>query len=164
MGYRTGIKEFSPWLASAEKSATEGLSKPSDLSEVQALNDKVLAFDKTCVNYLKVLTAAEGASLKMTTRGRDLGEEVRAAGQHRHRAQLLGRQGQVRRGREPVLPGEDGVHPGRAQEHLQAEGKIGGELVRTFSHLLPTIRPLHIETIPNHFIHTDKCCIVFLII
>merc|ERR1739844_551038 len=27
--YRTGIKEFSPWLASAEKSATEGLSKPS---------------------------------------------------------------------------------------------------------------------------------------
>merc|ERR1711909_35448 len=64
--YRTGIKEFSPWLASAEKSATEGPSKPSDLSEVQALNDKVLAFDKTCVNYLKVLTAAEGASLKMS--------------------------------------------------------------------------------------------------
>merc|ERR1711982_78225 len=29
--YRTGIKEFSPWLASAEKAATEGLSKPSDL-------------------------------------------------------------------------------------------------------------------------------------
>merc|ERR1712186_287447 len=65
--YRTGIKEFSPWLASAEKATCEGLSKPSDLSEVQALNDKVLAFDKTCVNYLKVLTAAEGVSLKMTT-------------------------------------------------------------------------------------------------
>merc|ERR1712073_211730 len=65
--YRTGIKEFSPWLASAEKATCEGLSKPSDLSEVQALNDKVLPFDKTCVNYLKVLTAAEGASLKMTT-------------------------------------------------------------------------------------------------
>merc|ERR1712025_512668 len=65
--YRTGIKEFSPWLASAEKSATEGLSKPSDLSEVQALNEKVLSFDKACVNYLKVLTAAEGASLMMTT-------------------------------------------------------------------------------------------------
>jgi len=65
--YRTGIKEFSPWLASAEKAATEGLSKPSDLSEVQALNDKVQSFDKTCINYLKVLTAAEGASLKMTT-------------------------------------------------------------------------------------------------
>merc|ERR1711973_635206 len=27
--YRTGIKEFNPWLASAEKSASEGLSKPS---------------------------------------------------------------------------------------------------------------------------------------
>merc|ERR1712187_95286 len=39
--YRTGIKEFNPWLSSAEKSAAEGLSKPSDLSEVQALNDKV---------------------------------------------------------------------------------------------------------------------------
>merc|ERR1711876_158497 len=65
--YRTGLKEFSPWLASAEKAASEGLSKPSDLGEVQALNDKVLAFDKTCVNYLKVLQAAEGASLKMTT-------------------------------------------------------------------------------------------------
>merc|ERR1712223_1920377 len=65
--YRTGIKEFSPWLASAEKAASEGLSKPSDLSEVQALNDKVLTFDKTCVTYLKVLQAAEGASLKMTT-------------------------------------------------------------------------------------------------
>merc|ERR1712112_624691 len=65
--YRTGIKEFTPWLASAEKATTEGLSKPSDLSEVQALNDKVLSFDKTCENYLKVLQAAEGASLKMTT-------------------------------------------------------------------------------------------------
>jgi len=65
--YRTGIKEFSPWLASAEKAATEGLSKPSSLDEVKALNDKVNSFDKTCVNYMKVLSAAEGASLKMTT-------------------------------------------------------------------------------------------------
>merc|ERR1719339_708930 len=65
--YRTGIKEFNPWLAGAEKAVTEGLSKPADLAEVKALNDKVLAFDKTCINYLKVLTAAEGASLKMTT-------------------------------------------------------------------------------------------------
>ena len=49
--YRTGIKEFTPWLAGAEKAASEGLSKPSDLAEVQALNEKVLAFDKNCVNY-----------------------------------------------------------------------------------------------------------------
>merc|ERR1712073_139416 len=65
--YRTGIKEFSPWLASAEKAASEGLSKPSSLDDVKALNDKVASFDKTCVNYMKVLIAAEGASLKMTT-------------------------------------------------------------------------------------------------
>merc|ERR1711972_427573 len=38
--YRTGIKEFNPWLASAEKSASEGLSKPSSLDEVKALDDK----------------------------------------------------------------------------------------------------------------------------
>merc|ERR1739838_1165319 len=38
--YRTGIKEFNPWLAGAEKAATEGLAKPSDLSEVKALDDK----------------------------------------------------------------------------------------------------------------------------
>merc|ERR1711915_184979 len=65
--YRTGIKEFTPWLAGAEKAASEGLSKPSDLAEVQALNEEVLAFDKNCVNYLKVLTAAQAAANKMTT-------------------------------------------------------------------------------------------------
>jgi len=65
--YRTGIKEFSPWLAGAEKAAGEGLTKPSDLAEVKALNDKVGTFDKNCANYLKVLTAAQGAAQKMTT-------------------------------------------------------------------------------------------------
>merc|ERR1712053_38505 len=65
--YRTGIKEFSPWLANAEKSATEGLSKPSSLDDVKALNDKVKTFEKNCVNFLKVLEAAKAASLKMTT-------------------------------------------------------------------------------------------------
>merc|ERR1711936_1353784 len=64
--YRTGIKEFNPWLAGAEKSATEGLSKPSSLDEVKALNDKVVGSDKTCENYLKVLEAANGAAQKMT--------------------------------------------------------------------------------------------------
>merc|ERR1719206_1691871 len=65
--YRTGIKEFTPWLVGAEKAAGEGLSKPSVLAEVKALNDKVLGFDKNCVNYLKVLTSAQGAAQKMTT-------------------------------------------------------------------------------------------------
>merc|ERR1712236_149710 len=64
--YRTGIKEFNPWLAGAEKAAGDGLSKPSSLDEVKALNDKVQAFDKNCVNYLKVLTSAQAAAQKMT--------------------------------------------------------------------------------------------------
>merc|ERR1712112_783033 len=73
--YRTGIKEFNPWLASAEKAAAEGLSKPSDLDQVKALNEKVLSFDKTCLNYLKVLDAAKDASQKMTTH-KEADEEV----------------------------------------------------------------------------------------
>ena len=67
--YRTGIKEYSPWLAGAEKAAAEGLSKPSDLNEVKALNEKVSTFDKTCLTYAKVLDAANGAAQKMTTHG-----------------------------------------------------------------------------------------------
>merc|ERR1712170_241850 len=66
-GYRTGIKEFKPWLEGAEKAASEGLSKPSSLDEVKALDDKVKTFEKNCVNFLKVLEAAKAASLKMTT-------------------------------------------------------------------------------------------------
>merc|ERR1712223_55060 len=65
--YRTGIKEYSPWLAGAEKAAAEGLSKPSDLNEVKALHEKVSPFDKTCLTYAKVLDAANGAAQKMTT-------------------------------------------------------------------------------------------------
>merc|ERR1719410_38171 len=75
--YRTGIKEFSPWLANAEKAATEGLSKPSSLDEVKALNDKVTTFDKSCGNYLKVLEAAKGAAQKMTTH-KEADDEVSA--------------------------------------------------------------------------------------
>merc|ERR1711997_835930 len=75
--YRTGIKEFSPWLAGAEKAATEGLSKPSSLDEVKALNDKVTSFDKSCGNYLKVLDAAKGAAQKMTTH-KEADDEVSA--------------------------------------------------------------------------------------
>merc|ERR1711902_191573 len=36
-------------------------------NEVKALDDKVKTFDKNCVNFMKVLTAAESASQKMTT-------------------------------------------------------------------------------------------------
>jgi len=65
--YRTGIKEFTPWLVGAEKAAGEGLSKPASLDEVKALHDKVLGFDKSCEQYLKVLVAADSAAKKMTT-------------------------------------------------------------------------------------------------
>merc|ERR1719210_1720922 len=36
-------------------------------AEVKALTDKVTTYDKTCLNYIKVLEAAEAASKKMTT-------------------------------------------------------------------------------------------------
>jgi len=65
--YRTGIKEFTPWLVGAEKASGEGLSKPSNLDEVKALNEKVNTFDKTAASYMKVLSAAEAAAQKMTT-------------------------------------------------------------------------------------------------
>merc|ERR1712177_170819 len=60
--YRTGIKEFTPWLLQAEKAAGEGLIKPSSLDEVKALNNRVCTSDKTAVQYLKVLTAANDKS------------------------------------------------------------------------------------------------------
>ena len=75
--YRTGIKEFTPWLVGAEKGVTEGLAKPSDLNEVKSLSDKVTSFDKTCLGYLKVLDAAALASKKMTTH-KEADEEVAA--------------------------------------------------------------------------------------
>jgi len=65
--YRTGIKEFTPWLVNAEKAAGEGLTKPASLDEVKSLNDKVIGFDKNCEQYLKVLLAADSAAKKMTT-------------------------------------------------------------------------------------------------
>jgi len=65
--YRTGIKEFTPWLSTSEGSCTEGLSKPTNLDEVKALSDKVSSFAKGCETYLKVLMAADSAAKKMTT-------------------------------------------------------------------------------------------------
>merc|ERR1719490_725178 len=56
--YKTGIKEFAPWLAQAEVASTDGLSKPSDLTEANALSDKVHSFDKACLDHLKVLETA----------------------------------------------------------------------------------------------------------
>merc|ERR1711934_913265 len=65
--YKTGIKEFAPWLSQAEVASTDGLSKPSDLAEANALSDKVHSFDKACLDHLKVLETANSAAQKMTT-------------------------------------------------------------------------------------------------
>jgi len=65
--YRTGIKEFTPWLVGAEGSCTGGLAKPTNLDEVRALSEKVVTFSKGSENFLKVLQSADGAAKKMTT-------------------------------------------------------------------------------------------------
>ena len=75
--YRTGIREFTPWLVKSEGNCTEGLAKPSNLDEVKALHEKVTTFDKTCLSYLKVLEAAESAAKKMTTH-KEADDEVAA--------------------------------------------------------------------------------------
>ena len=65
--YKTGIKEFRPWLESAEKKSTEGLSKPQTLDEANAMFAGVNDFDQSCLKNLKVLNDAATAANKMTT-------------------------------------------------------------------------------------------------
>merc|ERR1712226_1768698 len=59
------------------KASTEGLTKPSNLEEVKALNNRVLTSDKNAGNYLKVLLGANEAAQKMTTHA-DADAEVAA--------------------------------------------------------------------------------------
>jgi len=75
--YRTGIKEFIPWLESAEKSSTDGLAKPTNLAEAEALFSKTSGYDNNCLAHLKVLNAANAAAQKMTTH-KDADVEVAA--------------------------------------------------------------------------------------
>merc|ERR1712184_94915 len=65
--YKTGIREFRPWLESSEEKAKGGLSKPSTLDEANAMMANVNNFDQSCLKHLKILENAEAASLKMTT-------------------------------------------------------------------------------------------------
>merc|ERR1712079_254178 len=65
--YKTGIKEFSPWLGASEAATNEGLTKPTNLDESKALHTKVHSFDKACLDHLKLLEAANAASQKMTS-------------------------------------------------------------------------------------------------
>merc|ERR1712176_1229835 len=65
--YKTGIREFRPWLESSEEKAKGGLSKPSTLDEANAMFANVNNFDQSCLKHLKILENAETVSLKMTT-------------------------------------------------------------------------------------------------
>ena len=65
--YKTGIKEFKPWLESAEQKSKEGLLKPQTLDEANAIYASVKEFKETCLRYLKVLNSANEAAQKMTT-------------------------------------------------------------------------------------------------
>ena len=65
--YRTGIKEFTPWLVNAETESKAGLGKPASLPEAMALYENISLFDKRCLAHLKILESAEAASKKMTT-------------------------------------------------------------------------------------------------
>jgi hypothetical protein len=65
--YKTGIKEFRPWLESAEKKSTEGLGKPQTLDEANAMFASVNEFDQSCLKHLKILNDAATAANKMTT-------------------------------------------------------------------------------------------------
>jgi len=75
--YKTGLKEFLPWMESMESSSTEGLAKPSSYEEAQALSEKVHGYEKSCLDHVKVLEAANAAAIKMTTH-KDADVEVAA--------------------------------------------------------------------------------------
>jgi len=75
--YRTGIKEFKPWLENSEKKTGDGLAKPSTLEEANNLFQSVNSFDQGCIKYINILENAEKASLKMTTH-KEADDEVKA--------------------------------------------------------------------------------------
>merc|ERR1719479_539307 len=65
--YKTGVREFRPWLEASEKRATQGLSKPQTLGEANAMFSQVNDFDQSCLKHLTILLNAETAANKMTT-------------------------------------------------------------------------------------------------
>ena len=52
--YKTGIREFKPWLESAEGKSTGGLAKPQTLDEANGMYAKVKEFEEQCLKHLKV--------------------------------------------------------------------------------------------------------------
>jgi len=75
--YKTGIKEFGPWLTNAEQRSHEGLSKPQTLDEANAMHATVMAFDKGCLTHLNILEQAAAAANHMTTH-KEADDEVKA--------------------------------------------------------------------------------------
>ncbi len=65
--YKTGIKEFRPWLENAEKRCQEGIPKPQTLDEANSLFAGVTDFQGSCEKHLKILKSATDAANKMTT-------------------------------------------------------------------------------------------------
>ena len=57
--YKTGIRVFKPWLAGAEKTSGEGLSKPKTLDEANAMFAVIKAFEAGCLKHLKVNISIE---------------------------------------------------------------------------------------------------------
>ncbi|CAB4064647.1 unnamed protein product [Lepeophtheirus salmonis] len=53
--YKTGIKEFRPWLENAEKRSTEGLAKPQTLDEANAMFAATKDFEAACLKNLAIL-------------------------------------------------------------------------------------------------------------
>jgi len=65
--YKTGIKEFKPWLDQAEGKSHEGLAKPQTLDEANAMFATVKTFEGSCHKHFKVLEDAAAAANRMTT-------------------------------------------------------------------------------------------------
>merc|ERR1712165_679472 len=65
--YKTGIKEFKPWLEKAETHSHEGLAKPQTLDEANAMFATVKTFEGSCHKHFKVLEDAAAAANRMTT-------------------------------------------------------------------------------------------------
>ncbi len=65
--YKTGIREFKPWLENIEAKAKEGLQKPSTFEEANAMFASVKEFEEGCARNIKILNTANGAAQRMTT-------------------------------------------------------------------------------------------------
>lgn len=86
--YKTGIREFRPWLEGAEKKAKEGLSKPQTLDEANVMFVNTTEFDQTCLKYLKILENASAAANKMTTH-KEADDEVTALKERYDKVKLV---------------------------------------------------------------------------